>query len=287
VSGATKACPQCATELPEEARFCGNCGQRFDGPPAQAPAAAAPAAAASTAAPAAAASTAASTAADNGASSFQLVAADYGRAFERLCEQRELVAPADLPTDHESYFAAAKALGADKLPTEKALHRVSIEKIPEAQRRKMGIVLEDDIEPATRSPWVPVIIAVNVIAAIVIVLVIALQEDPPPRPPMDLKPQKGSIDTGALESAFDAVATAARNCYQAALKSDKTLAGDVVLTLRIGLDGKAAEARLSKDELNKPEVASCILEAARAQAYPAAENAPVDVDLPLSFAPGS
>jgi hypothetical protein len=271
VSEPTKACPQCATELPEQARFCGSCGYRFDAAPSAA--AAAPASA--------------SAPAEEGGASFELVASDYRRAFERLCEQLELVAPAEMPTDHASYFAAAKALGADKLPTEKALHRVSIEKIPEEERRKMGIVLEDDIEPAGRSPWVPVIIAVNVIAAIVIVLVVALQEDPPPRPPVQLKAQKGTIDMDALEGALDAVATASRGCYQDALKTNKALKGDVVLTLRIGLDGKAAEASLSKDELKQEAVAACITEAATAQAYPAAENAPVDVDLPLSFAPGS
>lgn len=273
-----KQCPTCATELPDDARFCGACGYNYAAAPPPTPPLAAP--------PAAAPPTPPSSPKAEAGDAFELRAEDFGRAFVRVAELHDVVLPATLPHDHKSLFEAAEAAGLDKLELEKALHRVSIEKLPEDQRRALGIVLEEDIEARGRSPWIPLVVVVNVIAAVVVVLVLVLRDDTPVRPPVELKPQQGQIDEAALGPALDAFATAAKACYDAALKNKADLQGDVVITLRIDLEGKAQDPTLSKDELGDEAARACILAAAAAQAYPAATVAPVDVDVPLSFAPG-
>lgn len=275
-----KACPSCATELPEDARFCGSCGYRFEASatPAPAPAAAPPAPSPAPATP--------SARTPSQAAAFALTEADFAKAFERVCESLDLPAPAKAPHDHQTLFAAAQAAGIDKLTVEKALHRVSIEKLPEEQRRKMGIVLEEDIEPQGRPAWLVPVVAANVLALLVVVLVLVLRDDTPVRPPVELKAQQGTIDVDALNTSLDELAGKARACYQAALVEQKNLKGDVVITLRIGLEGKAEAPSLSVDNLQSSAAAACIVGAAAGQAFPAAQVAPVDVDVPLTFAPG-
>src|SRR5690606_18203653 len=90
-------------------------------------------------------------------------------------------------------------------------------------------------------------------------------------------------DMAALGKALDAFAKRAEGCYKAALATNDKLAGDVTLTLRIDLEGKAADVSLAKDELKDEAATGCIIEAAKAGAYPKAQKAPVDVDVPLLF----
>ncbi len=99
---------------------------------------------------------------------------------------------------------------------------------------------------------------------------------------IDIKPQQGTLDVTALEEPVNALSTAAQACYQDALKKDAALAGEVVLTLRIHLDGHP-EAKLATDTLKQPDASACMLAAAMKQTWPKAEIAPVDVDIPFTF----
>jgi hypothetical protein len=276
-------CPQCSTELPDDARFCGACGHRFDAAPAGA---ASPAAEPSAPAPPAAepAAAAPAEAKEEGGQSFDLLPEDFERAFTRACDKAGIEPPAvETPRDHATLFAAAEAAGLEKLDVEKALHRISIEKLPASARRAMGVVLEDEVEPQGRPTWLPLVIGINVVALLIALAAWVLYDPAPERPPVELKPQKGEIDMSALETALDAYAEAAEGCYKAALEKNDKLAGDVTVTLRIGLDGKVDNPQVTKDDLKDNGALSCMVDAAKAQSFPAAQKAPVDVDVPLMF----
>lgn len=263
-------CPQCATELPDDARFCGACGTNIEQHAASEGPAPAPEEAE------------AGPEHSDGSSAFTLTPEDFGRALVKACEKAELPLPADpLPTDHLTLKAAGEALGLSKLAVEQALHRVSMEKLPPEERRALGVVLDDEVEPAGRSSWVPVVVGVNLVA-IAIAVVAFLARDTTSRPEIVLPPQQGQLDVAALNEALEPVTEAAQACYRDALKSDAKLAGEVVLTLRVGLDGKAAVTTRSAS-LASESALGCIRAAAESASYPAATIAPVEVDVPFSF----
>lgn len=266
-------CPACALQLPDDARFCGGCGHRFEPLPANPP----------TAAERGAAQTPARGATE--APRFELVPEDFARALERACAKAGIAVPrGEPPTDHESLFRGAEAAGLTKLDVEKALHLVSLEKLPVSARKAMGVVLEGDVGGAGRPIWLPLVVGINLVALLVGVGAFLLHDAEPERPAIQMPAQKGEIDVDALHQALDQLSQDAQACYREALKEDPKLAGALTLTLRIGLDGQAEEARAARDELGHQGAARCILEAARRARYPAARIAPVEVDVPLTFA---
>jgi hypothetical protein len=218
------------------------------------------------------------------ASAFEMTPDDFARALTKACDKAGLEPPVqDLPTDHESLFRVGEQLGLTKLDVEKALHVVSFEKLPPGQRKAMGVVLEEDVPQAGRPLWLIAVVAVNAVALLVALVAFLLYDPAPERPAVEVKPQKGEIDTGELSVSLDAFAGAAEGCYKAALEENAKLAGDVTITLRIDLEGKAVSASASVDTLKDDAALGCILDAAKSQSYPAARIAPVDVDVPLLF----
>jgi hypothetical protein len=257
-------CPSCTTELPDDARFCGGCGERFAEAPAAAHTAPKPAAAP--------------------AQRFDLLPEDFARALVKACDKVGIEPPPGAPpSDHPSLFRAAEQAGLTKLDVEKALHLVSIEKLPPSARKAMGVVLEDDVPQPGRPLWLPLVLGINAVALLVGIGAFLVYDPKPPRPEAELKPQRGELELSALDAALDGFAARAEDCYRAALEEREGLMGEVLVTLRIDLEGKAAEAKVARDGLAHEGAVACIVEAARAQPWPRAKIAPVDVDVPLLF----
>lgn len=295
-------CPDCRTELPDDAKFCGACGRRFAPPPSAAedaplpPRASTPVSTPVSAPVSTPAATPVSTPAASPvakltpssplpASSFDLVPADFARALAKACDKAGLLVPQGPPPhDHASLFKAAAEAGLTKLDVEKALHHVSIEKLPADARKAMGVVLEDDMPQQGKPLWLPLVIGINLVALVVGFGAFLFYDPKPQAAPVEPRPEPGEIeDMAALSAALDAFAKRAEDCYKEALVKNDKLAGDVTLTLRIDLEGKVAAASLAKDELRDEGAIACILEAAKAGTYPKALKAPVDVDVPLLF----
>jgi len=253
-------CPSCAIELPDDARFCGGCGKRFESTPpvvvATAPTRTPP------------------------ASPFALTADDFVRAYERMCERAGVATDGDPPpTDHASLRARATALGVPLVDMEKALHRISVEKLPEEKRRAMGVVLDGEAAPPTRPLLVPVIVALNAIAIVVGVLAFVWRGDA--APPVTLPPQPGEIDVDALTRVVDGLAEGARTCAKDLLQRPGATGGEVAIAVRIGLDGKTESASVKSSTLDDAGTVECMLALARDAAWPSARVAPVDVEIPL------
>lgn len=77
----------------------------------------------------------------------------------------------------------------------------------------------------------------------------------------------------------------AKNCYNAALRSNPTLQGKVTVKVRVSPTGGACTASIVSDTLGDPSVTSCILQKFKAGGYPKPTAGCADVEVPLSFVP--
>ncbi|MCP4504737.1 MAG: hypothetical protein GY822_32940 [Deltaproteobacteria bacterium] len=102
----------------------------------------------------------------------------------------------------------------------------------------MGVVLDDEVQKPGRRWWIPVVALINITALGIAGWALFLRP-PTLRPQVQLAPQKGSLDMDALNDPLDEFSKQTQVCYQTGLKKDAKLKGDVVLTLRIDLDGNA------------------------------------------------
>jgi hypothetical protein len=133
---------------------------------------------------------------------------------------------------------------------------------------------------------------------------IAVAEPPPPPPPIeavaviDAGPTKGPTmayspcsgkctgsANSALTSALQARASAARPCYERALRVNSTLQGRLVVGLRIDNSGLVCSTSVGQDEIHSAEVSSCVQGMFRSARFPQPTGGCVDVNLPMSFVP--
>lgn len=90
----------------------------------------------------------------------------------------------------------------------------------------------------------------------------------------------------ALQSALSGAGAASRGCYERALRNDPTLAGRIVVSVRVASNGNVCGASLSQNTLGSPGVGECVLGLFRGKRFPGATGGKcVDVNVPLSFTP--
>ncbi len=94
----------------------------------------------------------------------------------------------------------------------------------------------------------------------------------------------GDVPSQLVES-IRARAAEARSCYEAALKSNSTLAGRVVIAVRVTREGKACSIKPVQNELSASTMLLPCLRALLERSYPKPVNGCVDLNLPLNFVP--
>lgn len=257
-------CPTCQTELPSDAQFCGACGAvlRADqganhgtGPLSAPPR--------TTPKP----------------SAFQLEPADFVRALEDAAKTAGLSVESEGVDGHRAYFERGQAAGMAPAALERALHRVSLAKLPGAPAA-VGL---DDTHGVRRGRWLGAVLGIN-IAALIAGGLAWKWSRPVAESRVELVTHEGRIDKAALSETTATLAEAARGCLERALQREGGAdTGDIVLQLTIGLKGELLASAVQKDTLARPDVQACVLKAAQAAAFPAAQGAPVEVRIPLVF----
>jgi len=90
----------------------------------------------------------------------------------------------------------------------------------------------------------------------------------------------------ALQSALSGAGSAARGCYERALRTDPTLAGRIVVSVRVASNGNVCGASLTQNTVGSAGVGDCVLGLFRGKRFPGATGGKcVDVNVPLSFTP--
>jgi hypothetical protein len=90
----------------------------------------------------------------------------------------------------------------------------------------------------------------------------------------------------ALQSALSGAGSAARGCYERALRTDPTLAGRIVVSVRVASNGNVCSASITQNTLGSGGVSECVLGLFRGKRFPGAAGGKcVDVNVPLSFTP--
>lgn len=89
---------------------------------------------------------------------------------------------------------------------------------------------------------------------------------------------------GQLQSALEAKKEAFQKCYEAALKQDREVQGDVALVLDINADsGKVTKVKVAKSAIKDDEMKSCVAKAADAIKLPEPPCVPVEGHYTVDF----
>ena len=105
--------------------------------------------------------------------------------------------------------------------------------------------------------------------------------------PCDARTCGGSI-TQDLEGSLSFRAKQAHRCYDAALAQDSTLAGKVVIRVRIAANGTICSSTVASNDLSNAGVAQCVANTFRSgnSKFPAPRGGCIDTSIPISFKPG-
>ena len=91
--------------------------------------------------------------------------------------------------------------------------------------------------------------------------------------------------SSALIDAIRSHASQARACYEAALKQTPTVAGRLMLNLRISHDGASCPLRVAQNELSEAATLLPCLRSLLEIQYPKPQGGCVELNLPLKFVP--
>lgn len=89
----------------------------------------------------------------------------------------------------------------------------------------------------------------------------------------------------ALVAAIRERAAEARGCYESALKETTTLAGRVVIALRVAHDGRGCPLRFEHSDISDSKALVACLRTLLESSYPKPPKGCVDFELPLKFVP--
>jgi hypothetical protein len=123
--------------------------------------------------------------------------------------------------------------------------------------------------------------------------------EPPPPEPAPVEPAKPGPKRNAacdgectgsatveLQQALGAKGGQARSCYERALTHNPSLAGNMVINVRIAPSGEACSASVGTDALGDPSVSNCIVQRFRSGKFPKPTGGCVDAAVPIRLVPG-
>jgi len=84
----------------------------------------------------------------------------------------------------------------------------------------------------------------------------------------DFEAEGGKLDAEAVDRVFQSRKNTVHDCYTAALKEKKDLAGKIAVRLVIGPEGKVIDGTVSENTTGHEGVADCILKRARTFPFP-------------------
>jgi hypothetical protein len=107
----------------------------------------------------------------------------------------------------------------------------------------------------------------------------------------NLKTEAPEVDGKLSESEINSVMKrqlkALRDCYEGALKRNRTLAGKLVIKFEIEESGRTQNIEFEEDSLGSPDVKECIMRRAKYWRFPKPDGGSVFVAYPIVFTPAS
>lgn len=91
--------------------------------------------------------------------------------------------------------------------------------------------------------------------------------------------------SGATRSDISARSSAARGCYERALRTNQGLQGKMTVNVRVDPSGQVCSASISGDTVNSGDVSSCVLGAYRGQKVAAPTGGCADMTQTFNFQP--
>jgi hypothetical protein len=126
-----------------------------------------------------------------------------------------------------------------------------------------------------------------------------IPEPPKPPEPLPVEPEKpapkrntacdGECNGSAtveLQQALRAKGGQMRSCYEKALTHNPSLAGNLVINVRVAPSGEACAASVGTDTLGEPSVSNCIVQRFRSGKFPKPTGGCVDAEVPIKLVPG-
>ena len=117
------------------------------------------------------------------------------------------------------------------------------------------------------------------------------EPEPPPKHvvkhtgPKGCKSNCGGNVTPALNNALAVRARGAKSCYEKALRTNSTLAGKLVVEVKVAPSGAICSSKVIDDELGDASVGSCARRRLTSKTLPKPDGGCVDVKVPLNFKP--